>query len=710
MGGIGWPLRRLAYYLAAGLAVFVLALIAEPLLLGAQVLSWLPGTPPFHADLALAAGLAAGALLLRDRMPVASRLLAASMAIWSLVSTVAALTLDGPAAVLPWVHLGQMGPVAGFGCLIAAVRLFIPQSARATPNNVPLGWSAAMTLVALAFTLVIGATDTLPQTPAWTRHSAALPDAAIILLLLGIAFASRTFHAAPNVAPLPLLAVQSVVLIGGIPASFVIWQANTAAAPDSTIPALAFAACLLATYLIAGLIALAVRVTIQQRAVNEARAALQVSNDLFRAAARSSRLGIWEWNLLTGEVLVVANYLQSDGGGELTSRTTIEAFNALIHPEDRARVTKTVTETLRTGKPYEAEFRFQRGDGRFIWVLSRAELSRSENNRTRRLIGSLEDIDQIKRQMNELEWQRQMLEEQSVKLAETAQALTTAKNAAETAHRVKSSFLAMMSHEIRTPMNGVLGMLSLLQRGVEDNQLRRYADVAQQSARDLLSLIDDILDVSKLEAGKLEIEAVDFDLRPTLDSVISLLTPRAVENGNRLQLDCADNVPEHVIGDPLRLRQVLINLIGNAIKFTENGAVDVTLTATPLQNGEFMLHCAVRDSGIGIAPDIQEKLFEPFTQADASMTRRYGGTGLGLTICRHLVRLLGGEIGVISAPGEGSTFWFTLRCREDLELVAKLAQENGGFAVVPPANDQPKNRPDVGGPGFCKPGEGVTGR
>lgn len=694
-GATGWPLRGLAYGFAWGLFIFAAAL-AGAVLGEATTVAWLPGMPPMHADLAIGGGIAALGLLTRDRYPTVSRLLGIALGVLAIAALAAfiqhpdlmrAALPVGPTPDRSW--LGHMGPVTSLGLLLAAIRLFVLRQPLATATMVPLGWSLAMTLIALGLALAIGGTQLFPQSSDWSAHAAGLPDAAAILLLAGLACAARTYHASPLVAPISLLASQSIVLIGGILASFVLWQANVAATPTALIPALSFAACLLATYMIAGLLALAVRVTIQQRAMAAARAALQVSNDLFDAAARSSRLGIWDWNLATGDVLVVANYLQEGTDRDQPmSRSTIAAFNAIIHPDDRDRVARRVAESIRSGNHYECEFRVSRNDGRYIWVLSRAEVIRNAAGRALRLIGSIEDIDQIRRQVNELEWQRQMLEEQSVKLAENAQALTIARDAAEAAHRAKSSFLAMMSHEIRTPMNGVLGMLSLIQRGDIDPILKRYAEVAQQSARDLLGLIDDILDISKLEAGKLQIEAIDFDLRPTIDSVVALLAPRAAESGNRLEVDVAESVPEHLIGAPLRLRQILTNLVGNAIKFTENGAVAVTITATPLNSGEFVLHCAVRDTGIGIAPDIQEKLFEPFTQADASTTRRYGGTGLGLTICRHLVHLMGGEIGVVSMPNEGATFWFTIRCREDVELAASLAAKTTVVQPArPPAND-----------------------
>lgn len=695
--GIGWPLRGLAYGLAGLLIGLTVLLAGAPLLTGTMTITWLPGTPPFHADVAAVAALGGLSLLLRDTAAPVSRLLALALAClgiagltnYILHSNLLQATVVSPEPTLAMLWAGSMGPVFCIGALLTAARLYVPASRRATVGNVPLGWSVAMTLIALSITLAVGALDLLPQTAAWTMHSAALPDGAIVLLLLGAGCAARTFHPSPQIAPLPLLIGQAIVLLGGILASFILWQANAASTSLPLVATLSFMACLTATYMIAGLIALAVRVMAQQRAMAAARAALQASNDLFEAAARSSRLGIWDWDLLTGELLIVANYLQDrDDTTLLSSRTTIEAFTELMHPDDRDMVTRRVSTALKQRRTYEAEFRIRRSDGVYIWVLARAEPSYTTNGRASRLIGSLEDVDQIRRQMNELELQRHMLEEQSVKLAETAQALAAARDAAETANKTKSNFLAMMSHEIRTPMNGVLGMLSLLNRSDIEPALKRYSEVAHQSARDLLGLIDDILDVSKLEAGKLHIEAIDFDLHPTIDSIIALLTPRARENGNQLIVDVAEGVPEHVIGDPLRLRQILTNLIGNAIKFTEKGTVTVTITATGLQNGDFMLHCAIRDTGIGIAPEQQLTLFEPFTQADISMTRRYGGTGLGLTICKHLVHLMGGEIGVISSPGEGSTFWFTVRCREDVELTAKLAlQEPPQPASRPPAND-----------------------
>ncbi len=313
-----------------------------------------------------------------------------------------------------------------------------------------------------------------------------------------------------------------------------------------------------------------------------------------------------------------------------------------FHPDDQEPARAAWKHALETEGLYEVECRLRRADGVYRWFVTRGLPARDGSGRIIKWIGSCTDIDDQKRIAVELQ---------------------EAKEAAEAANKAKSEFLANMSHEIRTPMNGILGMTELTLDTDLTAEQRDHLELVQSSGLSLLTLINDILDFSKIESGQLELDVTEFEMAPSIGGALRTLAIRAQRKGLELACHIAADVPEVFEGDAGRIGQVLINLVGNAIKFTEHGEVVVHLKNEGRQGDMVDLHVSVQDTGVGIPADKQAMIFEAFAQADTSTTRKYGGTGLGLAISRQLVALMGGRLWVESIPGEGSTFHFTVGLR-----------------------------------------------
>jgi PAS domain S-box-containing protein len=368
---------------------------------------------------------------------------------------------------------------------------------------------------------------------------------------------------------------------------------------------------------------------------------LREAQERFQRAVSGTQDALFEFNLRSGETWYSPRFRQMLGYAATDSNGAgqIETF---IHPEDGAIVGKAMGDHLTFGLPYDVEYRLRKRDGEWLWVRSRASAERDIEDRPLWLAGSIRDI----------------TDERAGR-----EAMVMATQEAEAASRAKSTFLATMSHEIRTPMNGIIGMTGLLLETGLDRVQRDYAETIRASADSLLTILNDILDFSKIEAGKLDIEHLELDLRSNVDDVGSIMAFQAAAKSLELVVNVRPEVPERVFGDPQRIRQCLLNLVGNAIKFTPSGEVVLEVCCVGRQDGRALVHFEVRDTGIGIPEQSLDRLFQPFTQADSSTTRRFGGTGLGLSIVRKLVEMMGGQVGAHSQPGKGSTFWFTAAAR-----------------------------------------------
>ena len=403
-----------------------------------------------------------------------------------------------------------------------------------------------------------------------------------------------------------------------------------------------------------------------------AEAALKTSDERFEIIAAATADSVWDWDLTTNRIWWNREARAFHGLDDAETPATF--WKDKIHPEDVADVSARLRATLEAEESqWQSGYRVMKGDGQYAYIYDRGQVLRDKRGKAVRIACSRQDITFQK---------------------ESEAKLVAAREEAVAASQLKSEFLANMSHEIRTPMNGVIGMTSLLLDTSLSDEQREHAETIRASGEALLTVINDILDFSKIEAGRLTIETLTFDLRSTVESCIELLASTAEKKGIELIYVIDGDVPATLDGDAGRLRQILTNILSNAIKFTERGEVFLRLSNVARSADRVTVRASVRDTGIGIPEEAGRRLFQAFSQVDGTMSRRYGGTGLGLVISKQLAVLLGGSIGFESKVGEGSTFWvaipFTISKIQVLATPTAIVDLHGRRAMV--IDDNETNR------------------
>ncbi len=394
------------------------------------------------------------------------------------------------------------------------------------------------------------------------------------------------------------------------------------------------------------------------RALQDTQQALSDSEERQRLALAGANQGLYDLDMRSGRVRVSPEYAEMLGYPPKTfADLDFTGWAALLHPDDREPTLQAYQDYVAGRTPrYRVEFRMRTKDGQWKWLLSQASIqSRQADGTPLRMLGTHTDISAQKAAEARI---RELNAELEARVSARTAELEQAKRLAESATLAKSAFLANMSHEIRTPLNAISGMAHLIRRaGLPDEQLARL-DKLEAASRHLLEIINDVLDLSKIEAGKLQLESSAFALPGLFENICSMLQERAEAKGIELRREYPADL-RWLRGDSTRLQQALLNYAGNALKFTEHGSVLLRARVVDAQAAAVLVRFEVSDTGIGIAPEAIDRLFNAFEQADHSTSRKYGGTGLGLAITRKIAEAMGGEAGADSLPGQGSSFWFT---------------------------------------------------